>query len=95
MSQVRVEVSHQVPVTEIPGRLASFSQNLAKVGASLTWKGPRADVKGPGVSGEVVCGADRVTVLLQLGMLARVAGVDPGRLEQSIRKRLTEALQAG
>jgi hypothetical protein len=35
-----------------------------------------------------------VRVSLKLGLAARVAGVDPVRLEKSIRRRLEEALAA-
>ena len=40
-----------------------------------------------------VSGSD-ITIKLKLGMLARAAGVDPVRLEGSIRRRIKAALEA-
>lgn len=92
MSNVRVEVAHSLSPSDIPGRLATFSQDLSKVGAKLVWKGTRADVSGIGVSGDVSAEPGKVIVNLKLGMMARAAGVDPVRLEASIRRKLEAAL---
>ena len=92
MSNIRVEVPHALPTTEVQGRLANFSETLSKFGAKLIWKGNRAEVQGVGVSGEVVAEAGKVVVALRLGLMARAAGVDAARLESSIRRRLGEAL---
>ena len=92
MSNVRVEVPHSLPIHEVQARLAPFSEMLGKVGAKLVWKGNKAEVQGMGVSGEVLNEPGKVVVTLKLGMMARAAGVDAGRLEGSIRRRLGEAL---
>ena len=94
MSNLRVEVSHPHSVQEAQRRLSSFSADLAKVHAHLNWKGTRAEVSGVGVSGEVSLDPGKVVVALRLGLVARAAGVDPVRLETSIRRRL-EAAMAG
>lgn len=94
MSTVQVEVPHALPPAEVQARLARFSEDLGRVGARLVWKGARAEVQGIGVSGDVHCEPGRVRVALKLGMAARIAGVDPVRLEATLRRRLEEALKA-
>lgn len=92
MANVNIEVPHSHPVPEVLKRLAGFTEDLSKYGARLVWKGNRAEVHGLGVSGEVNNDPGRLKVALKLGLAARVAGVDPVRLEASIRKRLEAAL---
>jgi hypothetical protein len=64
---------------------------MGKYGAKLIWTGNSAELKGPGVGGNVTIEAQLVEITVKLGMLARAAGVDPARLENSIRKRLVGA----
>lgn len=92
MSAVKIEVPHAHPPAEVRARLAAFESDLSRFGARLVWKGDHAEVKGIGVSGDVTCAPGAVQVALKLGLAARAAGVDPARLEKTIRRRLTEAL---
>lgn len=92
MSTVHVDVPHAHPLSEVQTRLAGFSEDLGRFGARLVWKGARAEVHGIGVSGEVTCDPGRVRVALKLGLAARAAGVDPVRLEATLRRRLEAAL---
>lgn len=92
MAAIRIEQPHALPLDEVKARLADFEANLAKVGAKLDWSGPKAAIKGIGVSGDVTWRPDAVLVDLKLGFLAKAAGVDPVRLEGTIRKRLAAAL---
>lgn len=92
MSTVNVQVNHPHPLSEVQSRLAGFSEDLGRFGAKLVWKGAKADVVGLGVSGDVSCDPGRVTVALKLGLAAKMAGVDPVRLEASLRRRLEAAL---
>lgn len=94
MSQVKVEVPHAHSQAEVRKRLTTFGEDLAKYGAKLVWSGERAEVQGMGVSGEVSNAPGLLRVVLKLGLAARVAGVDAGRLEASIRKRVEAALSA-
>jgi putative polyhydroxyalkanoate system protein len=95
MANVHIEVPHRLGATVAQSRLSGFAEDLARVGAKLQWKGTRAEVHGLGVSGEVHAEPTLVRISLKLGLAARVAGVDPARLEKSIRRRLEEALAAG
>lgn len=93
MSTVNVEVAHSHTLAEVQSRLAGFSEDLGRFGARLVWKGVKAEVTGMGVSGDVICDPGRVRVALKLGLAARVAGVDPVRLEATLRRRLEAALE--
>ena len=44
------------------------------------------------MSGDVVVAEREVTVRVELGMVAKLAGIDPVKLESSIKKRLQSAL---
>ena len=92
MASIRIEQPHALPLDDVRTRLADFEANLAKVGARLDWAGPKAVIKGIGVSGDVIWRPDAVVVDLKLGFMAKAAGVDPARLEGAIRKRLAAAL---
>lgn len=94
MANIQIDVPHRLGATVAQSRLAGFAEDLARVGAKLQWKGTRAEVHGLGVSGEVHAEPTLVRISLKLGLAARVAGVDPVRLEKSIRRRLEEALAA-
>ncbi|MBX2811680.1 MAG: polyhydroxyalkanoic acid system family protein [Myxococcales bacterium] len=92
MSKVHVRKAHSLGVEGARVALESFVGELAKRGARLEWAGPTAQVKGPGVSGTVEISPSAVEVSIQLGLLARAAGVKADKLEASISKRLQEAL---
>ena len=95
MSTVKVTQPHSLSTEEAKGKLGSFEEMLSKYGVKLAWSGDRAEIKGFGVSGDVKVQADSVQVAVKLGMMAKAAGVDPGKLEKSIEKRLLAALTAG
>jgi len=93
MSDVRVTQSHDLPVDEAVERVTEFEDMIKKYGVKSTWKGGHADLKGMGVKGSIDVTDSDVTVVLKLGMMAKAAGVDPKRLEGSIRKRLAAAFE--
>ena len=95
MSTVKVTQPHSLSTAEAKGKLGSFEEMLSKYGVKLAWAGDQAEIKGFGVSGDVKVRADSVQVAVKLGMMAKAAGVDPGKLEKSIEKRLLAALTAG
>ncbi len=87
MATVKVQQAHALGATAAKAKLASFEADLAKFKARLDWSGNTAQVKGIGVSGQVQVTDAHVAVNLELGMLARAAGVDAGKLQNSIAKR--------
>lgn len=93
MSTVHVRQAHNLGADKAKSALADFQADLQKRGARLDWSGTRADVKGPGVSGDVQVTDDLVEVTVKLGMLARAAGVKADKLQASIEKRLASALR--
>lgn len=93
MADVRVSESHQLSPEEAIARVKSFEEMLAKYRVSAVWKGTHADLKGTGVSGTIDVTDSAVNVVVKLGLLARAAGVDPTKLESSIRRRLGESLR--
>jgi putative polyhydroxyalkanoate system protein len=93
MSKIVVREAHSLPIAEAKNRVGAFDDFIQKYGAKLDWKSDTAAViKGMGISGDVSIGADSVTVMIKLGMMARAAGVDPVKLEGSVRKRLAKAI---
>ncbi len=91
MSKVHVRHEHTLNIDDSRSRIEYFESFMGKYGAKLVWSGNHAELKGPGVSGGVDLADQVVNVTVKLGMLARAAGVDPNRLEGSIRKRLVAA----
>lgn len=91
MASVKVQQAHSVGAMTAKTKLAAFESDLAKYKARLEWSGNTAQVKGIGVSGQVQVTDAHVSVNLELGMLARAAGVDAGKLQNSIAKRLATA----
>lgn len=92
MSTIHVRKEHALGIDGARAALERFAGDMAKRGARLEWSGPKAEVKGPGVSGSVEISPSAVDVRIRLGLLARAAGVKADKLEASIAKRLTEAL---
>jgi len=92
MSDVSVKEPHNLSETDAIARVQSFEEMLQKYGVKSTWKGPKAELKGTGVSGSIAVTTKDVTVTLKLGLLAKAAGVDAERLAGSIAKRLKSAL---
>lgn len=94
MSDVRVVEKHNATAEDAIGKVAAFEEMLKKYGVKANWKGRHAELKGTGVKGSIDVDDEKVEVLVKLGMLARAAGIDPSRLESSIRKRLRSAFDA-
>ena len=94
MAKVNVVHAHTLGADEAVKRLDSFEAMVSKFMVSLKWSGHNAKVKGPGVSGQIKVTDTSVTIELKLGMLARAAGVDAGRLQSSITRRVAEAFEA-
>lgn len=91
MADVKVVKAHSLSPAEAQQRMQAFEETMSKYGVKAKWKGNHADLKGLGVSGSIDVGDSDVTVVVKLGMLAKAAGIDAGRLEKSISKRLDAA----
>ncbi len=91
MAEVRVTESHNLSPEEAISKIASFEEMLSKYGVKANWSGTKAALKGMGVTGSIDVTSSAATVIVKLGMMARAAGVDPNKLEASIRKRLKAA----
>lgn len=91
MADVRVTEPHSLSAAEARSKIDGFEQMMGKYGVKAKWKGNHADLKGVGVSGSIDIDDREARVLVKLGMMAKAAGVDPKRLEGSIRKRLRAA----
>ncbi|MBI2377018.1 MAG: polyhydroxyalkanoic acid system family protein [Deltaproteobacteria bacterium] len=92
MSTVDVAEPHALPVDQAKNALGGFADDLKKYGMKMDWNGYKADLKGVGASGSVEVSGSQVRVVVKLGLVAKAAGVDAGKLEASIRKRLKAAL---
>ncbi|MCA9539315.1 MAG: polyhydroxyalkanoic acid system family protein [Myxococcales bacterium] len=94
MADVKVTESHALGAAEAIKRIASFEEMMAKYGVKSIWKGNSAKLDGTGVSGSIDVTDTAVSVVVKLGMLAKMAGIDPGKLEGPIRKRLKAAFES-
>ena len=92
MSTITVSESHALSIEDAKKALGAFEGDIAKYGMKLSWNGANAELKGTGASGDVRVTDNQVTVVVKLGMMAKVAGVKPDLLEKSIQKRLKSAL---
>src|SRR5688572_13625233 len=92
VSTVTVSQAHTLGVDAAKKALSTFESDISKYGMKLAWSGANAEIKGTGASGDVKVTATNVTVVVKLGMMAKVAGVKPDLLEKSIEKRLKAAL---
>lgn len=88
---IRVVEPHRLGTEDAIERISEFESYIGKLGVKSTWRGNRAELSGTGVKGSIVVDEKNVTVVVELGMIARMAGVDAKRLEGSIRRRLQEA----
>lgn len=93
MSEVRVSQPHNVSVDEARQKIQGFEAMVAKYGVTPSWSGNQATLKGTGVSGSISIQPRSVDVVVKLGMMAKMVGVDAARLEASIKKRLKEAFE--
>ena len=92
MATIRISQAHSLSPDAARAAVGQFEDVLAKYRARLEWQGNKAQVKGTGVSGDVVISDRDVTVRIELGMVAKLAGIDATKVESSIRKRLATAL---
>lgn len=96
MPEIHIVEPHQLPVDEARQRLGGFGEILQKYGVRLDWKGSQAHLAGvPGVGGDVDVRPDAVEVRVKISRLITAMGLDPVRLESTIRKKLGEALKSG
>jgi len=93
MSEIRVSQPHTLSAEAARQKIQEFETMVQKYGVSSSWKGNEATLKGTGVSGSISIQPKSVDVVIKLGMLAKTFGVDAGKLEASIRKRLKEAFE--
>ena len=93
MADVKVTQAHSLSIDDAKSRVGSFEEMLQKYMVKVKWKGAHADLKGTGVSGSIDVTDSDVTVVVKLGMLAKAAGIDAGRLKGSIAKRLKAAFE--
>lgn len=92
MSNVVVRQPHSLGAAGAKSKLDGFAAMLAKYKVKLDWSGNSAKIKGIGVGGGVDVTDTDVTVKVELGFAAKLAGIDPTRLQGSIAKRLQESL---
>ena len=93
MSKIVVREAHSLTIAEAKSRVGAFDEFIQKYGARLAWSSDTAaQIKGMGISGDVQIAGDSVTVMIKLGMMAKAVGVDPVKLEGSVRKRLVKAI---
>ena len=91
MSTVTVIEAHSKSPDDIKSGLSQFEEMFSKYMVKIEWSGHRASLSGP-VSGIIDIRSSELEVKIKLGMMAKMAGIDPQRLEGSIRKRLRAAL---
>ena len=91
MSTINVVETHQKSAVEIKSGLSQFEEMFSKYGVKMAWNGNEASLSGP-VSGAIAIRSTELEVTIKLGMMAKMVGIDPKRLEASIRKRLRAAL---
>ena len=91
MSTISVVEKHQKSAEEIKSGLSQFEEMFSKYGVKMAWNQNEAALSGP-VSGSISIRSTELEVTIKLGMMAKMIGIDPKRLEGSIRKRLRVAL---
>ncbi|MCP4503859.1 MAG: hypothetical protein GY822_28365 [Deltaproteobacteria bacterium] len=91
MANVVVTQAHSLSASDAKEKFADFETMMGKYGVKAKWSGNNAALKGVGVSGSIAILDATVKVELKLGMMAKAAGVDAKRLEESITKRLAKA----
>ena len=94
MPEIRVVEPHQLSVEEARQRLGGFEEMLAKYRVRLDWQGDRGKLGGvPGVGGDVHVRPNEVEVNVSLSRMVTMMGLDPKKLEATIKRRLGEALR--
>ena len=94
MSKVSVNAPHSLDQDSAKSKVSVFEDMVSKFGVKVVWSGYNAEIKGMGISGDISVSTSDVTVNLKLGMMAKAAGVKADKLENSIQKRLIEALNS-
>ncbi len=85
---VYVQKPHGMSAEDAEAKLASLTGDLeSRYGVSITRSGPRATVKGKGVSGSATIDATNVTVDLKLGMPASLVA---GKIEEGVNKAIAQ-----
>lgn len=92
MAIIRITQPHTLGRDAAVAKMRTFEDVVARYRVKLIWDGPNARIKGTGVSGDISVGETEVKLLLELGFLAKAAGIDATRLEASLSKRLQEAV---
>jgi putative polyhydroxyalkanoate system protein len=94
MPELRVTEPHSLTTTEVRSRLAGFAEMLAKYGARLSWEGDTARIAGvPGVGGQIAVTPAHVSVHVTVSRMVTMMGLDVGKLETTMRRRLKEVLR--
>lgn len=93
MADVQVKQPHNLSIDDARKKMSDFEDMMKKYGVSAKWAGGHADLKGTGVKGAIDITGSDVNVELKLGMLAKAAGIDSARLQNSIARRLKEAFE--
>ncbi len=91
MADINITESHSLGAAEARKKIADFEEMMAKYGVKASWSGNSAKLKGMAAKGSIDITDDAVQVIVKLGMMAKAAGVDPAKLENSIRKRIRAA----
>jgi hypothetical protein len=93
--EIRVVQPHALTAAEARRRLGGFEELLAKYRVRIDWSGDDGRLAGvPGVGGEVRVRSADVEVQVSVSRMVVLMGLDPQKLEATIRRRLAEALQA-
>ena len=92
MATIRVQQSHTLGRDRALDALRSFEASLAKYKVKFIWERSGAKIDGIGVKGTLAVTEADATVTIEIGWAAKAVGVDAGRLEQSVQRRMREAL---
>ena len=92
MADIHIVEKHTHAPEEAKRRVQSFEDQMEKWRLKAHWKGVNAELKGTGASGAITITGSEVKVEIKLGFLAKAAGIDAKRAQESIQKRLRSAL---
>lgn len=91
MPKLQIEQSHSLPLEEVKKRLQDLADSLAaKYGIEANWVSEtEANVKRTGVTGKILCTAEKVSVFLDLSF---VLSPMRDKVESRVRQKLSECL---
>jgi putative polyhydroxyalkanoate system protein len=92
MADIHIVEKHTHTPEEAKRRVQSFEDQMEKWRLKAHWTGVNAELKGTGASGTISITGSEVKVEIKLGFLAKAAGIDAKRAQESIQKRLRGAL---